>query len=350
MASLGREAELIADRIDGRATSGSLYFGGGSPALALDFFNPLLKTLEGRFDLRGPRAIELHPSDTSSDTISRLRDLGFDQVSLGAQTFSEGLHARIGRDWSDPAPALGRLASAGFPTLDVDILFGLPGQTEELLEADLRRAVALGATQISTYPFIRFSYTRTPQVIPGIAARRRLLRHLTETATELGLERRSIWTFARPDTPGYSSVTRDNFIGFGASAASLLPDIFRINTFSVPAYIAAIGEGRIPTALTLVFTARTRALFWLFWSCYRTIIRGADYEGLFGRSLEADFGFELSLGRLIGLFEGGEGEYVLTRRGRYLFHLVEQAYTSDYIDRTWSTCRSEPWPKGLELR
>jgi len=349
MSALAREVDLVGEKIGKRESASSLYLGGGSPALALDWLAPFLGAIDRRFRLEGGRAIELHPSDATTDTIVRLRDLRFDMVSLGAQSFLGDMHARIGRDFIDPAPGLGRLAAANFRVIDVDILFGLPGQTEELLEEDMRRAVELGATQVSTYPFISFSYAKTPRGLPGRGERRRLLAKLEATAEELGLERTSIWTFAKKGTAGYSSITRDGYLGFGASAVSLLGNIFKIDTFSVEAYIEAVEAGRVPTALTLRFNERTRALYWLFWNSYRMRIEASEYRRVLGRDLEVDFGRELRLGTMLGILKRTEGGFILTERGRYLFHLVEQAYTTEYIDTTWRTCRSEPWPSGLEL-
>jgi oxygen-independent coproporphyrinogen-3 oxidase len=349
MTALGREVELVASRIGSRVECSSLYLGGGSPALALEYLPSLLALIDARFRLTGPKAIELHPSDVTEENARKLASLGFSMVSLGVQTFQEKLNLDIGREFTDPSPALERLTTAGFQTIDTDLLFGLPGQTSDMLEADLRRAVALGATQISAYPFISFSYAKTPRVLPGIRARKGLLKTLETTAASLGLERSSIWTFAKPGSSAYSSVTRENFLGFGASATTLLPDLFKIDTFSVDAYTTRLAQGQLPTALTLPFTRRTRALYWLFWNAYLTRLSRQDYTRMFGGSLDDDFRPELRLARRLGIIEDADYGFALTGRGRYLFHLVEQAYTTEYIDRTWNSCRTQAWPASLEL-
>ena len=349
MTALEREVALVADKTGTRAECTSLYFGGGSPALALDYLPSLLALIDTRFELTGPKAIELHPSDVTEESARTLAELGFSLVSVGVQTFQEQLNLDIGRAFTDPSPAIERLVAEGFKTIDTDLLFGLPGQTSEMLEADLRRAVALGATQISAYPFISFSYAKTPRVLPGLRERKRLLQTLESTAASLGLERSSIWTFAKPGSVGYSSVTRENFLGFGASATTLLPDLFKINTFSVDAYSSRLGQGLLPTALTLPFTCRTRALYWLFWNSYLTRLSRQDYARMFGGNLDNDYLSELRLARRLGIIEEAAYGYALTERGRYLFHLVEQAYTTEYIDKTWKTCRTQTWPTSLEL-
>ena len=65
-------------------------------------------------------------------------------------------------------------------------------------------------------------------------------------------------------------MTRDNFIGFGCSATTLLRRQFRVNTFSVDAYCKRIDEGRLPVSLRCDFTVRQRMVYWLFWRLYTT--------------------------------------------------------------------------------
>jgi len=79
----------------------------------------------------------------------------------------------------------------------------------------------------------------------------------------MGFSRTSVWTFAKKDTPKYSSITRDNFLGYGPSATTLLKENFRINTFSVTEYINILEEedSKIPTALIFNFSERARYLY-----------------------------------------------------------------------------------------
>jgi oxygen-independent coproporphyrinogen-3 oxidase len=117
----------------------------------------------------------------------------------------------------------------------------------------------------------------------------------------------------------------------------------------VDAYTTRLAQGQLPTALTLPFTRRTRALYWLFWNAYLTRLSRQDYTRMFGGNLDDDFRPELRLVRRLGIIAETDYGFALTGRGRYLFHLVEQAYTTEYIDRTWNTCRTQAWPASLEL-
>ena len=131
--------------------------------------------------------------------------------------------------------------------------------------------------------------------------KRHLLNEITEYFRSIGCYRDSIWTFAKSRTHKYSSMTRDNFIGFGCSATSLLKDQFRINTFSIEEYCKRIDHGLFPTALHCDFSIRQRMIYWLFWRAYTMKIVIADFENFFGVPLKKAFGAELKIARLCGM-------------------------------------------------
>jgi len=176
-----------------------------------------------------------------------------------------------------------------------------------------------------------------------------MLESLLDISEKTGYQRSSIWTFSKDNSPRYSSVTRDNFIGFGPSAATLLKNIFKINTFSVKEYIKCLNNNKLPTALSLKFSPRTRALYWLFWSSYNLNINRDNFYELFGKKLNDIFRFELYWAKKFKYIEKYNSGYKLTDKGAYLFHLIEQAYTRQYIDKTWRTALNNPWPKRIAL-
>jgi oxygen-independent coproporphyrinogen-3 oxidase len=203
---------------------------------------------------------------------------------------------------------------------------------------------------VSTYPFIDFTYTSSRSKPLGRRSKRLMLDTILEVTADLGLERTSVWTFAESGTIRYSSVTRDSYRGFGPSAASLLGSSFSLNVFSVPEYIRSILSGTSPTSLVAELSARERRLFWLFWHAYNLRIEESSFVRQFGVSIESVFGHELRAGRLLGLLTAGDDGYRLTKRGAYLFHLVEQLYTDQYIDRIWRLGTARERPARLVIR
>lgn len=328
--ALIEEIHLVAPKE--RVLVNSLYLGGGSPALLLSYLPEIMDVLEERFTIASIRGIELHPRDVTEISLQALREMGFTMVSLGVQSFREEALRGLGREREDELQALELVVEAGFDVVDVDLMFGLSGQTPHQLIEDFRQAFHHGVTQISTYPFIDFSYAENREKPLGRREKRVMLEALVEEAKSLGLERTSVWTFARPYTSGYSSVTRERFLGLGPSAASLHDHIFRINTFSLDEYIDTLSHGSHPRAFVYRFTPRVWALYHLFWSIYGLQIP---------EELLDFFKRELLLPRLLGWWrrEGSSG--LVTEKGAYLFHLMEQHYTHSYLDKTWRLAREE---------
>ena len=144
-------------------------------------------------------------------------------------------------------------------------------------------------------------------------------------------------------------MTRDNFLGFGCSATTLLKKQFKINTFSVDAYCNRINEGKLPTSLTIRFTKRQRMVYYLFWTAYSTKVDVRDFERFFGVPLRKMYGFELWLAKRLGFVTEKNGVYEMTLRGAFYYHYYENFYTLSYIDKMWGIMRKEAFPEEIEL-
>ena len=348
-AALLQEIEMVGRMRSGRTRVGSLYFGGGTPALLAAELGRIIETLQKYFEITDGIGAELHPADVNVPTLTLLRDAGVTRISIGIQSFLPEFARCLGRPAPQPEKLASALAAVPFETVSMDFIFALPGQKIEHIRQDLDTAFAHGANHVAVYPFIDFSFTGSPvHAMPG-REKHRLLDELTDYCFSKGLVRDSIWTFATPGGHRYSSMTRDTFLGFGCSATTLLRDSFKINTFSVGAYIERIRSGQLPTALTTRFTRRQRMVYYLFWRAYSTLVHRGDFKDFFGVELESEFGVEFWLARKLGFLTREEEGYRLTPLGAYYFHYFENFYTLAYIDKMWGIMRHEAFPAGIEL-
>ena len=144
-------------------------------------------------------------------------------------------------------------------------------------------------------------------------------------------------------------MTRDNFLGFGCSATTLLRDQFKINTFSVEEYSKRVNDGKLPTSLTIRFTKRQRMIYYLFWTAYSTRVDSRDFEKFFGIPLKKMYGFELWLAKQLGFVTEENGIYEMTLKGAFYYHYYENFYTLAYIDKMWGIMREQAFPEKIEL-
>ncbi len=347
--ALLQEIHMTGQMLTARKRVTSLYFGGGTPALAADRMKEIIEVIGQYYIITEGIGVELHPDNVTTPLLETLRDAGVTKISIGIQSFQEKFRSILGRKMVEPSVVSAGLKTVPFETISMDFIFALPGQTFEDLKNDIDTAFQYGANHIAIYPFIDFTFTSsTVQPLPK-KEKRVLLDRITAYCLDRGYVRTSVWTFSGEKQAVYSSMTRDNFLGFGCSAATLLKDQFKINTFSVEAYISRILAGQLPTSLTLRFTLRQRMVYYLFWTAYSTQVDKTDFEKFFGVSLEKMYGLELAAARLLGFVTRQGNVYRMTAKGAFYYHYYENFYTLSYIDKMWGIMRKEAFPKRIEL-
>ncbi len=327
----------------------SLYFGGGTPALAADRLKEIIDALQEYFMITEGIGVELHPDNVNVELLKKLKDAGVTKISIGIQSFLQKYQRILGRKSVDVNAMTAALVQVPFETVSMDFIFALPEQTYEDLKDDIALAFSYGANHVAVYPFIDFTFTSSKVQGMKKQEKRKLLDQITEYCMEKGYYRSSIWTFSSEKEAKYSSMTRDNFLGFGCSATALLKEQFKINTFSVEEYCRRIAEQKLPTSLTIRFSERQRMVYYLFWTAYSTRVDSRDFERFFGKPLKKMYGFELWLAERMGFVEETDGVYQMTLKGAFYYHYYENFYTLAYIDKMWGIMRKQAFPEQIEL-
>lgn len=347
--SLIKEIHLVGGSHSGRKRATSLYFGGGTPALAADRIKEIIGAINDHFVITEGIGLELHPDNMKEETLQTLKDAGVTKISIGIQSFLGKYQKILGRGKVDASSIKSALEAVPFETVSMDLIFALPGQTFDDLRSDVDSAFSFGANHVAIYPFIDFTFTDSPVKAMPKKEKRRLLDYITRHCLDKGYHRSSIWTFSSDADAKYSSMTRENFVGFGCSATSLFKEQFKINTFDVGAYCDRIGGNELATSLTIRFKKRQRMVYWLFWTAYSTKVRARDFERFFGTPLKKAYGFELWLAKLLGFIKEHDGSYEMTLKGAFYYHYYENFYTLAYIDKMWGIMRKEAFPERIEL-
>jgi oxygen-independent coproporphyrinogen-3 oxidase len=195
--ALSREVDAYVE--SGAAGSGgftSLYVGGGTPTL----FPRELAALLPRLPVAGERAIEVLPTHATPEGLDELRAMGFTAVSIGAQSFHDGVLHRLRRPHDARTARAAVLAAVGrFALVDVDLIVDveLDDHLAGAFLRDLTECFELGVDQVSTYPLMRFGYTPFGSTRHDRHREHEVLAGATRIAAEHGYERRSFWTFNR---------------------------------------------------------------------------------------------------------------------------------------------------------
>lgn len=337
--------------------TGSVYFGGGTPTVLDQRLGLIVEAIRNRFDPQGPWCIETNPADLDASRVALLKALRFDSVSLGVQSFDDRTLRQLGRGHGAHVArrALACLADAGIPSLNVDLMFAVPGQSESSWQQDIELAIASPATQVTAYPLFTFPYSEIGERrrldgirMPPWRARRRMYYELHDRLVAAGFRRVSVWSFQRGEGHRFSSVTRRRYLGLGPSGASCYGSVFTLNTFSPQAYAASVARRGHAVALQMPVSEQLDLLMDLYWRAYDTRLDARRWRE-FAASLPR-LRYLLAAARQLGWCEEDHGQLSLTRRGSFWVHLLQNHAVLPVVSRLWSAGKRDPWPKAVALQ
>lgn len=341
----------------GRIKITSIYIGGGTPTNLIDELGVILGRIRDRFIITGDVCIETNPSEINEEIVNKLIKYGINLVSLGVQSFNNKYLQLIGRNYKASIlyPVIELLLSSNFKSINIDLMFALPGQTVREVVLDLKKAINSGVGQITLYPLFTFPYSTVGKYLnlksvkmPNIITRKSMYYTIHNFCTDNGFKRVSVWGFIRDNVPRYSSVTRDNYIGFGAGAGSHISKAFYLNTFSVKEYIKSCLNNKLPVALKMDFTDSMNRYYWLYWRLYDTYIPKKQLFELFSKK-DKNIQLLLWLIRTFKLGKEDTEKVCLSERGAFWLHLVQNYFVLNYINKIWSIAMKEPWPNEIKI-
>ena len=134
----------------------TVYFGGGTPSLLTpDGMREIMEAVRKSFDIaENPEiSMECNPATASMEKLAAYRSAGINRLSIGAQSFDDGILKTLGRlhNSDDTVRTVEEARKAGFDNISLDLMFAIPGQTEKIWEETLRRAMELKPQHISFY-------------------------------------------------------------------------------------------------------------------------------------------------------------------------------------------------------
>ena len=275
-AALRREAELLQDALPGHGGIAALHLGGGTPtAIGGAALRDLLQAIRAGFGVRDGAefAAECDPRTLNAETVAALAEGGITRASLGVQDINPTVQKRIGRVQTDDAVAgaVERLRRAGILRVNLDIMYGLPGQTEAEVAATARFAAALGADRVAVFGYAHVPWMKPHQNairsedLPGALERVRQAETAERTLREAGYEAIGLDHFARRDDSmavaqregrlrrnfqGYTTDPAPTLLGLGASAIGSIGTAafagYAQNDPDERRYVAAVGNGQLP--------------------------------------------------------------------------------------------------------
>jgi oxygen-independent coproporphyrinogen-3 oxidase len=335
VAAVVREMELRAEKLATPATAPTLYFGGGTPSLmAPAQVGRVIDTAARLYNLSSGAevTIEANPGTLTAGKLAGYRAAGVNRLSLGVQSFDDGMLDLLGRVHTarEALDAFAAAMSTGFANVGIDLIHSLPGETPAGWRDELARAVRLGPEHISAYALTVEEGTqfhllekegRLP--LPNEEEGELMFLETSRFLCEAGYEQYEISNFARPGFRSRHNQVywrRGNCLGFGAGAHSFLRSpgfgVRWRTPLSPGAYLDLLSGGMLPEEDLTALTKRDAMAEFLFLGL--RMLEGVESELFryeFGCTVEVAYPGELPRLEAEGLVERREGVVRLTGRG-----------------------------------
>jgi oxygen-independent coproporphyrinogen-3 oxidase len=247
----------------------TVFFGGGTPSLLQGKqLGKVLSHLRSHFDVLPDAEVtlETNPGTVDAGMLRAFRDLGVNRLSIGIQSFHEDELRFLSRihDSGDAVRCYDDARAAGFDNISLDLIYSLPGQTQDRWEANLRRAVGLGPDHLSAYSLIVEEHTPLSRMVQAklvspnpSEAEAAMYEFTMEFLEASGYEHYEVSNYARPGRRSrHNSAywSHEDYLGFGPSAHSFwkpagAPAGRRWwNIANVRTYCERLVAGKLPVA------------------------------------------------------------------------------------------------------
>lgn len=314
---LAIEMSRLADFCGARPVK-QLHFGGGTPTfLTPEQMQRVWALLDYNFDLfslpEHEFSIEIDPRVTDVEYLKMLRALGFNRISIGVQDFNPATQQAVHRvqPFEMVAERMAAARELGFDGVSVDLIYGLPEQTEASFERTLEQVISLSPDRIAMYSYAHLPDRFAPQkridahVVPTPQTKLAILGNSIKQLQNAGMVYIGMDHFAKPDDPlakalgeqtlqrnfqGYSTHHGLDMIAMGVSSISFLNNQYFQNEKSLEDWQTRIAAGQLPVAKGYALSEDDERRRWIIgrFSCAMPVTF-SEYRKLFNRNFLADY-------------------------------------------------------------
>jgi len=278
---LEKEIDLVAAQLRGSRPVEQLHLGGGTPTyLSIEELQRVMVLLRSRFTFapRGEFSIEIDPRTAPPEKIAALGVLGFNRLSVGVQDFDPEVQRAVNREQSleITRASIEAARAAGFESINLDLIYGLPHQSTQSFSATLDRVLELDPDRVALYHYAHLPERFKPQrridavALPSAQEKMTIMMDAIRRLGAAGYEYIGMDHFAKTDDDlaraqrqgllhrnfqGYSTRPDYDLIGLGVSAISKVGPTYAQNVRTLDEYYEALRGGTLPTQRGLQLNA-----------------------------------------------------------------------------------------------
>ncbi len=354
---IAREVEALREAVAVPRLTTQHHWGGGTPThLDPEQARRLFHTVTDAFPLAAGAevSIEVDPRVTSGEHVAALRECGFNRISMGVQDVDPRVQEAIHRiqPAEQTAALVERSRAAGFESVNFDLIYGLPYQTEETFQRTLDTVLELAPDRLALYSYAHVTWLAKQQRgferkdLPPAQTKLRIMLGAIRRFLEAGYVFIGLDHFAKPEDElaqalrdrslrrnfmGHTTQAGVDLLGFGPSAISELRGSYAQSQRELPAWEEAVERDGVATLRGHELSPDDVERRWIInrIMCHGEL-RAAEYEAAFGRPLASAYAGELAgLDPLVadGLLErDADGSLRVTPLGRLFVRNVAMAF------------------------
>lgn len=299
------------------------YFGGGTPTVLMDELAAFIAHLRSLFEIRRI-SLETTPRELTPQTIEQLRQLGINRLSVGIQSFDNGLLKAMGRMLFKGEDSIEKLKTVQgkFDTVNADLMFNFPTQTLEQFKVDVNTFKDLGTDQATFYPLMP-----SPHKLDALARKfsrvdtsgeKRFYDIILKELLDAGYKASTAWCFSRGDRMiDEYIIDYDDYIGIGAGSVGFLGGDFLVNSFSLEGYHGLVSSGRLPIVRMRRLSDLEHYRYYMLTRFFGMGLNTAAFKERFGADIHKKLWAELLFFKTMGLIKEKNGYISITRSGMY---------------------------------
>ena len=325
----------------------SIYVGGGTPTVDIDELCETLDLARDTWDIKEV-ASETNPNHLTQPWLDKLQGR-VQRLSVGVQSFNDDLLKQMDRyeKYGSGEEIMDRIGNAipYFKSINVDMIFNFPTQTEDILISDVEKIAECGARQTTFSPLYVSNITKNKiaNTLGKMDYDReyryyRILDEILAGGDHPFFRRETVWTFNRLDKEGHDDhalyvdeyqTSYSEYPAIGSGSITYLNDTLYVNNFSIHDYNEAIAEGRMSIMGTTKLSKRNLMRYSFLIGLYRLRLDKMAFKEQFGVSVEAGLPVEMAFMRANGAFATDTPyELTLTPKGRYLTLVMYREFLS----------------------
>lgn len=345
--ALEKEIRSYGDFAGGYRVS-TVFVGGGTPScLEASQTERIFEAVKDTFEIeRMPEiSMEMNPGTVTKEKLQTYKNCGINRLSIGLQSVRDSNLRLLGRihTYEEFLESFRLAREAGFQNINVDLISSLPGQTEEFWREELKTIAELSPEHISVYQLILEEgttfyekYAAHPELLPDEETSRAIYQATEEVLGQYGFHQYEISNYAKEGRECRHNLKyweRDDYLGLGLGAASMVRNIRMNNTGDMKTYLEKCGEPKTMRTDVQFLEEPRQIEEFMFLGLRKTRgISKKEFRRVFGRDIELVY--EKALKKLFssGMLLEKKDRLYLSKEGVLLSNAVLSEFLFDSSD------------------